>query len=52
MHRCMLYVCIAGDTDDHTIAVNCDLRLVFCNTFGAVPFSLSDNEKGEWRVNE
>ena len=41
MHRCMLYVCIAGDTDDHTIAVNCDLRLVFCNMFGAVPFSLS-----------
>jgi hypothetical protein len=25
----------------HTIAVNCNLRLVFCNTLGAVPFTLA-----------
>jgi len=31
----------ASDEEDfHVIAVNCHLRLVFCNTLGALPFSL------------
>lgn len=30
-----------GDSVAHTIAVNCNLRLVFCNTLGAVPFTLA-----------
>ena len=35
----------------HVVAVNCDLRLVFCNTLGALPFTLA-KEPGKWMQNE
>ena len=31
-----------GNGVAHAVAVNCDLRLVFCNTLGALPFSLAE----------
>jgi hypothetical protein len=37
----------AGERNHHVVAVNCDLRVVFCNTLGALPFSLA-REVGKW----
>jgi len=41
----------AGERNYHVIAVNCDLRLVFCNTLGALPFSLA-GAVGKWLQRE
>ena len=41
----------AGERNDHVVAVNCDLRLVFCNTLGALPFSLAGS-MGKWLQRE
>ena len=38
-----------GEQNHHVVAVNCDLRLVFCNTLGALPFSLA---KDGWNERE
>ena len=40
-----------GERNHHVIAVNCGLRLVFCNTLGALPFTLAE-EEGRWLRNE
>jgi hypothetical protein len=40
-----------GERNHHVVAVNCDLRLVFCNTLGALPFSLA-GAVGKWLVRE
>ena len=40
-----------GETNDHVIAVNADLRVVFCNTLGALPFSLAARESN-WLARE
>ena len=42
----------SGDKGHHVIVINCDLRLVFCNTIGVLPFSLSDADNGKWNVRE
>ena len=31
-----------GENNHHVVAVNCGLRVVFCNTLGALPFTLAD----------
>jgi hypothetical protein len=33
-----------GESAHHVVAVNCDLRLIFCNTLGALPFTLAGDE--------
>ena len=40
----------AGKRDHHVIAINCMLRLVFCNTLGAIPFTLAAD--GRWLLRE
>ena len=40
-----------GERNHHVIAVNCGLRLVFCNTLGALPFTLAD-KVGKWNERE
>ena len=40
-----------GERNHHVIAVNCTLRLVFCNTLGALPFTLAD-KVGKWNERE
>jgi hypothetical protein len=40
-----------GERAHHVVAVNCDLRLVFCNTLGALPFTLAKG-LGKWMQNE
>lgn len=39
------------DKNHHVIAVNCDLRYVYCNTLGAIPFSLA-KEEGKFLARE
>jgi hypothetical protein len=33
---------IDGPQVAHAVAVNCNLRVVFCNTLGGLPFSLAE----------
>ena len=40
-----------GERNHHVIAVNCGLRLVFCNTLGALPVTLAD-KVGKWNERE
>ena len=39
------YLALASGRQLHTLAVNCYLRIVFCNALGAIPFSLGDDLK-------
>jgi hypothetical protein len=43
--------CGSIESVDHAVAVNCDLRLVFCNTLGALPFTLAE-EQGKLKQGE
>jgi len=40
----------SGEKGWHVIGVNCDLRLVFCNTLGVLPFTYCGN--GKWKQRE
>ena len=41
----------SGAKNHHVVAVNCNIRLVFCNTLGALPFTLG-KEMGKLLINE